>query len=88
MTITRVGLADPSGRKNHRRGDPRFRQRSLAGLRHFYREYAGRGGASHNAGALTPAFVLVFLRFRDRIKKTKEKNMARNEEFFIHVTDI
>ena len=49
MTITRVGLAHPPGRKTGRGGDPCAGERSDGGVRDLYREYAGSGGVKNSS---------------------------------------
>ena len=49
MTITRVGLAHPPGRKTGRGGDPCAGERSNGGVRDLYREYAGGGGVKNSS---------------------------------------
>ena len=57
MTITRVGLANHSGRQTGGRGHTRSGQRPDERVRDFYRKYAGCGGIMSGGGLLLPGFL-------------------------------
>ena len=52
MNVNHVGQSDHPERQTHRRRHARPHQRSIEGIRNFYRKYAGSRGVNHSAGAI------------------------------------
>ena len=55
MTITRERQSNYTGRKTHRRHDPRAGERSHPGIWYLHQKYAGCGKIKIGQGSFAPA---------------------------------